>query len=102
MTCSCLARERKGYSGVTTWVAAPYSPIAASVDCLGDGDDDIDREGRCVVTDHGGVVLINVYVPNAGDTGERRGFKCRFLVALKEKADAFLAAGRKVRRCQRY
>lgn len=55
---------------------------------------------RCVLTDHGSFVLINVYVPNAGYTKERPGLaaKCRFLAALKDKADGLLAAGRKVRR----
>lgn len=45
-------------------------------------------------------MLINVYVPNAGNTKERPGLaaKCRFLAALKDKADGLLAAGRKVRR----
>ena len=52
---------------------------------------------RTVVTDHGDFVLINVYVPNEGDNGERRGFKCKFLVALKDKADEFRARGKKVR-----
>ena len=48
------------------------------------------------MTDHGDFVLINVYVPNEGDNGERRGFKCRFLAALKRKADGFRSQGRKV------
>lgn len=30
---------------------------------------ELDKEGRCVVTDHGDFVLFNVYFPNAGDTG---------------------------------
>ncbi len=55
---------------------------------------------RVVVTDHGAFVLLNVYVPNAGDRkregGERVDFKCRFLSALKEKADSFVASGREV------
>jgi exonuclease III len=55
---------------------------------------------RIVLTDHGAFVLLNVYVPNAGDRskngGERAGFKCRFLVALKEKADSLQASGREV------
>ena len=52
-----------------------------------------------VLTDLGAFVLINVYVPNAGDRsgdGERTAFKIRFLEALKEKADALRAAGRQV------
>ena len=53
-----------------------------------------------VITDHGDFILINVYVPNEGSGestgGDRRGFKCKFLRALKRKADDYLAAGRKV------
>jgi len=50
-----------------------------------------------VITDHDDFVLINVYVPNeGGESGERRGFKCRFLRALKRMADKYLSAGRKV------
>ncbi len=44
-------------------------------------------------------MLINTYVPNAGDrssNGERTAFKVRFLAALKEKCDALVAAGRQV------
>jgi hypothetical protein len=51
---------------------------------------------RVVVTDHGDFVLINVYVPNAGEKGERSDFKCKFLRALKHKADSYRATGRKV------
>ncbi|CAL8460704.1 g235 [Coccomyxa elongata] len=94
-----FSREKKGYSGVATYVAERYSPIDAQVDCLGTGSADIDREGRVVLTDLGAFVLINVYVPNAGNRtgdGERTAFKVRFLEALKEKADALRAAGRQV------
>ena len=113
----CLRREKKGYSGVTTYCAAPaYAPRACQTDCLGgDGgpasgassdapaDADLDREGRCVLTDHGAFVLINVYVPNAGDhhrdpqlNRPRLPFKLRFLRALRRKCDALVQAGRQV------
>lgn len=55
-----------------------------------------------VLTDLGAFILINVYVPNAGDRlgdGERTAFKVRFLEALKEKANALRAAGRQVLPC---
>lgn len=32
--------------GATTYAASKLSPTAANVDCLGDGEEDIDREGR--------------------------------------------------------
>ncbi|KAF5838143.1 hypothetical protein DUNSADRAFT_3338 [Dunaliella salina] len=83
---------KTGYSGCTTYVHKQYSPTAAEADNLGSsvaaelGQDDffgdrpdIDKEGRFVLTDLAEFVLINVYVPNAGDhTGRARlGFKCR-------------------------
>ena len=43
-----------------------------------------DSEGRCVVTDHGAFVLLNVYGPaitNADSADERFAFKLRFFEA---------------------
>ena len=54
---------------------------------------------RCVLTDLGAFVLINVYAPNAGDRrsdGVRVEFKVRFLEALKRKADILRDSGREV------
>jgi hypothetical protein len=53
---------------------------------------------RVVITDHGAFVLVNVYVPNAGErpARSRLDFKVRFLRALKDKCDALAAAGREV------
>lgn len=41
-------RDKKGYSGVTTYVREAYAPLSCEADCLGDGggDEDLDREGR--------------------------------------------------------
>ncbi|GBF96576.1 exodeoxyribonuclease iii [Raphidocelis subcapitata] len=85
------SEERKGYSGVTTWTAAPdWRPEGAEPDCLGC------REGRIVVTDHGPFAIINVYVPNAGERPERDrlGYKLRFLGGLKDEMDALAARGK--------
>ena len=76
----------KGYCGVVTYVRdGPYSPIWATTKVF--GDPSLDDEGRCLVTDHGGFVLFNVYVPNAGLSEDRQvrpriEFKLRFLQAL--------------------
>ena len=53
---------------------------------------------RVVITDHGSFVLINVYVPNAGDRPARArlAFKLRFLAALKRKADSLREQSREV------
>ena len=34
-------------AGTVNYVTDAWSPVDAQVDCLGSGDDDIDREGRC-------------------------------------------------------
>jgi exonuclease III len=54
---------------------------------------------RVVITDHSHFVLVNVYVPNAGDRPDRPRlqYKLRFLEALKQKCDALVAQGREVR-----
>ena len=51
---------------------------------------------RMVLTDHGRFVLINVYVPNAGDppARPRLPFKLRFLRALKRRMDELTLQGR--------
>lgn len=53
------------------------------------------EEGRCVTTDHGNFVLINVYVP-AVSIEERITFKMYFLHALQDKVSALHANGRQV------
>lgn len=52
-----------------------------------------------VITDHGAFLLVNVYVPNAGDrpARPRLDYKLRFLAALRRKVDGLAAAGREVR-----
>lgn len=52
-------------------------------------------EGRCITTDHGNFVLINVYVPAASVEG-RITFKMHFLHALQDKVRALQANGRQV------
>jgi exodeoxyribonuclease III len=100
---ACSA-EKKGYSGVVTYAAERWAPAAAALDALpepegGDGGDRVGGEGRIVETDHGALVLLNVYVPNAGGAAAGRPrlpHKLRFLRALEARADALAAAGREV------
>lgn len=119
---SCSVRG--GYSGVATFCKrGPLTPVAAGeglgdglggaavrlpgTDAVGgDGLEGMPRftpetlsmvkeEGRCVVTDHGRFVLINVYAPAV--SVESRGlFKMQFLHALRDKVDALRVAGRSV------
>ena len=87
-------------------MARDYSPVNAAIDFLGNGTEDFDKEGRwsamksmkvvfltlsvrcrIVLTDLDAFVLINVYVPNAGDPPERPRLdtKLRFLHRLNQK-----------------
>lgn len=74
--------ERKGYSGVATYIrkGVPLEPKAATI---GLGSKDYDAEGRCLITEHEDFVLYNVYVPS-GTTGDlRQDFKYAFLDFFK-------------------
>eukprot|EP00899_Mesostigma_viride_P019718 jgi/Mesvir1/27748/Mv07438-RA.1 len=57
----------------------------------------LDREGRCVITDHCLFVLFNIYAPcvEPGNV-ERAEFKFRFFTALQCRLDALISAGRNV------
>jgi hypothetical protein len=52
-----------------------------------------------VQSDHGKFVLLNVYVPNAGEAPERPRLsaKLAFLAALTRRVEELFAAGRQVR-----
>ena len=38
------------HAGTTTFANTAWSPVQAEADCLGNGTDDIDREGRYTIT----------------------------------------------------
>ncbi|KAG0587343.1 hypothetical protein KC19_2G158000 [Ceratodon purpureus] len=58
---------------------------------------ELDREGRCLVTDHGSFVLFNIYGPSVGcDNEERYDFKLRFYRALQNRWEGLLKLGRRV------
>jgi hypothetical protein len=75
----------KGFNGVGTLVrrrpGAP--PVTANPTAL--GSIELDSEGRCLVTDHGTLMIFNVYVPNSGSGSSRLPYKLRFLQALRER-----------------
>eukprot|EP00198_Chlamydomonas_reinhardtii_P003572 XP_001692908.1 predicted protein [Chlamydomonas reinhardtii] len=59
----------------------------------------LDGEGRVVITEHGALVLVNVYGPaiTSEERAEERGaFKMTFFRALQHRLDGFLAAGRRL------
>lgn len=98
-----FSQVKKGYSGVVTYVKEEFSPLDAKADWLGESisssTEDLCNEGRLICTDHGSFVLLNVYVPNAGDHDEGRprlDFKMRYLIALEQTCDELVRSGKHV------
>ncbi|KAL2532408.1 DNA-(apurinic or apyrimidinic site) lyase 2 [Abeliophyllum distichum] len=57
----------------------------------------VDREGRCIITDHGHFILFNVYGPRAEcDDTERIQFKFKFFKLLQRRWECLLRQGRRV------
>mmetsp|Transcript_7569 Transcript_7569/g.14005 ORF Transcript_7569/g.14005 Transcript_7569/m.14005 type:complete len:582 (+) Transcript_7569:61-1806(+) len=84
--------QRQGLNGVATFaregtvLRADAAPLQVP---------DLDREGRCLLTDHGHFVLFNVYVPNHAG-GSRLPFKMRWLHALQAAMRRERSAGKSV------
>ena len=91
---------KRGFNGCTTFSRAGLT-IAADPAPL--GDPELDGEGRCLLTDHGGFVLLNVYAHATGGEGAeyeaRLARKLRFFRALSAKMERLRADGRKVVLC---
>lgn len=83
--------ERKGYSGVATFVF--QEPIRVR---HGIGISDYDREGRFVVTEHPGFTLYNIYFPNGGSGPERHAFKQEFLLQLSDHLKPKIDSGQPI------
>ena len=60
------SRARKGYSGVAIW--SKKKPLK---DTYGIGIEEFDKEGRAITLEYDSFYLINVYVPNSGQTLQR-------------------------------
>jgi exonuclease III len=103
----CVDDSSRGMNGVCTYartgsvVRADPAPLAAALngdgggDGNGDGENDscwLNRQGRCVKTDHGTFVLFNVYVPASG--GQPLRNKMKFLNALRRAMQGSRRAGR--------
>ena len=76
----CIDKSKKGLNGVVTYVKKDaISVIRAHSRPL--GSDDLDDQGRCVMTDHGSFVIFNVYAP--ASSGQPLSYKMKFLNALR-------------------
>ena len=82
-----FSSSKKGFNGVTTFVRKGMTCAAEGAPL---GDAALDAEGRCVMTDHGSFVLLNVYVHARGpdEDGSRLALKLSFLGALRRKMQA--------------
>lgn len=60
------------------------------------GVDELDGEGRCIITDHGSFVLFNVYFPNMGDATIRHVYKTAYNRLLEARVRSLRAQGRAV------
>lgn len=78
--------EKPGYSGVAIY--SKKEPLRIQ---HGIGVPEIDREGRVLIAEYPGFVLINAYFPNSQREGARLGYKLEFC----EKMHKFLEKTRK-------
>ena len=74
----CVDPQRKGLNGTVTYCR---TGTVRRADAAPLRDAALDRQGRCVMTDHGRFVVFNVYVPNSG--GHPMALKMKFLQALR-------------------
>lgn len=83
--------ERKGYSGVATFVNEKPQRVLTSID-----NPAYTREGRIVWTRHEHFDLYNIYFPNGGSGAERHGFKQGFLKELLAHLKFEMKKGRQI------
>lgn len=91
-----VAAEKKGYSGVATFVR---EGVAVAGEREGFGVKRFDSEGRTLVTDLGAFLLYNVYFPNGKASEERLAYKMDFYAAFRRHVNAQVKAGRRVVVC---
>lgn len=83
--------ERKGYSGVGTWLRVPAQTIDQGLGML-----EFDVEGRVQILKYPGFTLFNVYFPNGSRDLSRVPYKLAFYEALLAKVDELHARGEHV------
>ncbi|KAG6967792.1 hypothetical protein JG688_00006138 [Phytophthora aleatoria] len=110
-----FCQHRGGYSGVVTFVKSDLPTVAAeegltgllrtkdSVGHVGSLHDelssklvnDLEAEGRCIITDHQAFVLLNTYCP-ALASADRLEYKLQFHALLEDRVSALQAANKRV------
>ena len=89
--------QKKGYSGVATYTRR--KPLAVRE---GIGIPKFDREGRVLITEFRGFVLVNAYFPNSRREGARLEYKLQFCRAMRRLLDDYRSSGRNVVLCGDY
>ncbi len=77
-----FAAEKKGYSGVSTWVRKGINHKHT----IGLGIEEFDSEGRTLITEFDDFILFNCYFPNGQRDHARVPYKLDFCRAIAEKA----------------
>ncbi|KAL4160010.1 hypothetical protein PRNP1_000582 [Phytophthora ramorum] len=110
-----FCRHRGGYSGVVTFVKSGLPTVAAeegltglwqtsdSVGHVGSLHNELssrlvnelETEGRCVITDHQAFVLLNTYCP-ALASADRLQYKLQFHALIEDRVKALRDAGKRV------
>lgn len=89
--------QKKGYSGVATFTRR--KPISVRE---GLGIAKFDREGRVLITEFRGFVLVNAYFPNSRREGVRLEYKLQFCRAMRRLLDEIRSSGKHVVLCGDY
>lgn len=91
---------KKSYlQGVATWVRDDVPVIGATQQVL--RIPELDGQGRCLLTDHGSFIILNVYAQHIGTAvgeDELRAKHC-FLSALRERMEEMIVRGKRVVLC---
>lgn len=86
--------ERRGYSGVATLTRDEPSRVE-----LGFGIEEFDAEGRVIITQHPGFLLLNVYFPNGKKDESRLRYKMDFYEAFLQFVEPLKKQGEKLIIC---
>jgi exodeoxyribonuclease-3 len=89
--------QRPGYSGVLT--LSRREPVSVQ---RGLGRRDVDREGRVLLAEYPGFVLVNAYFPNSQRDHARLDFKLSFCRSIALRLGALRRAGKHVVICGDY
>jgi exodeoxyribonuclease-3 len=82
--------EKKGYSGVVSYVKEDFAPLAATTQFPAEI---LTKEGRLVALQYKKFLLLNLYFPNGGSGPERLAYKLKFYDAFLDYIQGQVKAG---------